>query len=593
MLSRLREIGDEYLALVFPPDSIIFRNLSEVKFFKEELGHLDKKIVIVTSDKGQEELARSLGLTVKEEFSGQGEEEFLEKFYNSKDKKGKKLPEEPSKSEQQPEKVKEEQRIHVEQEPDSKEVKAPDQLPPKEVHKKEPIMFDDVISPAETTSPSAAEVTAEPGATPAQKDTAEPLKQPDRSKPAAPLWQRGGAAEKTRPAARKKGIKRILGSGILWLGLGAVGVLVVVLLFFFPKAKVVVTPRIDDIQLEMEMTLDTASQEVNTETGVVPAQIFSTELSLTRSFQATGVSGEIRSSRGEITIFNTFSTEPQTLIARTRFESPEGKIFRIQKAVTVPGATKKPDGSLEPGRLSVEVVADKPGAEYNIDPTKFTIPGFAGSPRFDKFWAESAQKFSGGGEGEALVVSSQDVESARQAMESALKKSLTSAIQQRLGDNFVLVTPSIEVEFGEGGPEPGVDAAAELFDYTLSGKAKGFAYLGQQADQLFNAKLQPLLTDKRTAVDSTRSLTFEIIEQNFESGIGRYKTTLDQKAIWRVDKQKLAAELAGKSETEAKSLLENLQEVTGAEFTIWALGSKSRLPSNPDRIDVVISSKLN
>ena len=42
--------------------------------------------------------------------------------------------------------------------------------------------------------------------------------------------------------------------------------------------------------------------------------------------------------RGSLTVYNEYSSSPQTLVATTRFESPEGKIFRIEKNIVVPGA---------------------------------------------------------------------------------------------------------------------------------------------------------------------------------------------------------------------------------------------------------------
>ena len=94
---------------------------------------------------------------------------------------------------------------------------------------------------------------------------------------------------------------------------------------------------------------------------------------------------------GFVTIHNNFDTNSQDLVATTRFESPEGYIFRIRDKVTVPGMK---DG--QSGILKVKVYADEPGEDYNISSTRFTVPGFAGSPRFDDFYAVSDSSMEGG-----------------------------------------------------------------------------------------------------------------------------------------------------------------------------------------------------
>ena len=63
---------------------------------------------------------------------------------------------------------------------------------------------------------------------------------------------------------------------------------------------------------------------------------------------------------GKIVVYNNYSTAGQKLIKDTRFETPNGLIFRIKDAVTVPGK-KTVGGETVPGSLEVTVYADKEG----------------------------------------------------------------------------------------------------------------------------------------------------------------------------------------------------------------------------------------
>jgi len=98
---------------------------------------------------------------------------------------------------------------------------------------------------------------------------------------------------------------------------------------------------------------------------------------------------------GIITAFNEYGSEPQLLIASTRFLSSNGKIFRTTKDVYVPGAQLN-DDEIIPSSIDVEVMADYLGAEYNISPSDFTIPGFKGTVKYESLYGKSNTAISGG-----------------------------------------------------------------------------------------------------------------------------------------------------------------------------------------------------
>ncbi|MFA6429601.1 MAG: hypothetical protein WCV84_03850 [Patescibacteria group bacterium] len=68
--------------------------------------------------------------------------------------------------------------------------------------------------------------------------------------------------------------------------------------------------------------------------------------------------------KGTVRLINKYS-RPQTLVKTTRLLTADNKLYRIDKTVVVPSG----------GEVAVGVYADKPGREFAIGPTKFTIPG--------------------------------------------------------------------------------------------------------------------------------------------------------------------------------------------------------------------------
>ena len=67
---------------------------------------------------------------------------------------------------------------------------------------------------------------------------------------------------------------------------------------------------------------------------------------------------------GKITVINKYS-KPQALVERTRFVTPDGKLYRLDRRITIPAG----------GRVVTSVTADQAGPSYAIAPTSFTIPG--------------------------------------------------------------------------------------------------------------------------------------------------------------------------------------------------------------------------
>lgn len=141
---------------------------------------------------------------------------------------------------------------------------------------------------------------------------------------------------------------------------------------------------------------------------------------------------------GRITVYNDFSAAPQRLIKNTRFETPDGLVYRIDSSIDVPGQ-KTVAGKTTPGSIEVTVFADEPGDRYNIGPSDFTIPGFKGKPQFAKFIGKSTGSISGGFSGERLVPDPVAVEAARGRLRAKLETELRDAITNEAPMHSILL----------------------------------------------------------------------------------------------------------------------------------------------------------
>lgn len=204
---------------------------------------------------------------------------------------------------------------------------------------------------------------------------------------------------------------------LMWLIVMALIVfLFIIFSTVFARATIDVLPKQGRVLLENEEFV--AKTQVST--GELEFGLTTVEIVESATATATGRREVKRKASGQITIFNNFSEEAQELIANTRFESPEGNIYRIDKAVMVPGV-KTVEGKSVPGQLEVTVYADEEGAEYNIGLVDFTIPGFAGSPRFAGFFARSKTPMTGGLVGQIKTVTEEEEERIRTELRQKLQ----------------------------------------------------------------------------------------------------------------------------------------------------------------------------
>lgn len=157
---------------------------------------------------------------------------------------------------------------------------------------------------------------------------------------------------------------------------------------------------------------------------------------------ASGEENVSNKASGKAIVYNNTGADPQRLIRNTRFETPEGKIYRILTDITIPG--KK---GTEPGSLEVTLYADQPGADYNMGLSDFTVPGLKGDPRFTTIYARSKTPMTGGLVGVSKKVGAEDLVKAKSNIESALKAQFLVEAKAQVPDDFILFPNLVQISY--------------------------------------------------------------------------------------------------------------------------------------------------
>ncbi len=251
----------------------------------------------------------------------------------------------------------------------------------------------------------------------------------------------GGKSKKKKIKLSRK--KKVIRYGIISL---VVVLVVYIAAVVLPKVTITIVEQKKSWNFVDSVVVSTKINDIYPQKDSIPGEIFEQEKNVVLSFNATSEKYVERKASGEITIYNDYSSSPQALVASTRFETSDGKIYRIVDKVTVPGA-KIVGGEIEPSSITVKAVADKAGEEYNIGPvSKFTIPGFEGSDKFEGFYGSSSGSMTGGFIGESLYPSDEDIELAEEGVESQLTDALKMSLTTQIPDGFKVVDGSQEIE---------------------------------------------------------------------------------------------------------------------------------------------------
>lgn len=128
--------------------------------------------------------------------------------------------------------------------------------------------------------------------------------------------------------------------------------------------------------------------------------------------------------KGEVEIFNN-SNQNLNLIKTTRFLSPTNLLFRLEEKVFVPAK----------GKSTAKVYADKVGAEYEIEPTRFTLPGLS-EPTHSQVYAVSKEKMKGGVE-KIGKITEQDINEAKITFEKSLQDKANKLLEEKVKEKNI------------------------------------------------------------------------------------------------------------------------------------------------------------
>jgi len=544
IISRLGEIGGEKAIFVVPKEAILTHSLINLKLLAKEAKKRGKTLDIVTTDEAGVNLAKKAGFAV---YDSLGQAKAIQEEYNDT-REDEEFQEEDSFSDQEGVEDETEEKSSTDDEADQDVPTAKDQL---------------------SHSPAPEEANQEPMA---RRDFDMDKNEMDKQTPTF--------KGKVPFGLKFKFNKRFLKIGLIVLGVVVVGAGLTLAYLYLPKAQISLYLKAQE--KDAQTTLAMAQDAKN---GELKSQTIEIDKDKTGQGKATGQKEQGAKATGKIIISNYWDSAPQLLVAGTRFQAiSNNKIFRVPQEITVPGTTIQ-QGNLVPGSIEIEVEADDIGAEYNIAPDRFIIPGLP-TDKQAKIYGESNNPMTGGIKKTVKVVSQDDCTNLLNSTKEALQKETEKDLAQKAKayKDYKFDTGFIFSQVAEEKCDPAVDSEANSFSASAKVHYIVFLYKENDLKALLKDKMQPEISKtKDLATDSFSQIDF--LEKNVD--IAKKYLNLKIKTnlilIAKLDISAIKNNILGKDRDSATKYLNSFSDVKKVEIKFLPSFIK-RLPKSANRI---------
>lgn len=341
-------------------------------------------------------------------------------------------------------------------------------------------------------------------------------------------------------------------------------------IFIEPQATIEIWPEKQPIDSEFQ--------------GTISGEVFTAEKTVLQEFSSTGTKLKTERARGTIRVYNNYSTHVQPLLAATRFVSADGKLFRTPKKVAIPG-THYEGGELIPGTIDIEVVAAEAGEEYNIGPSTFSIPGFAGTARYTTFYAKSFEPMQGGMEQKVPQVTSEDLDRAKEIVKAKALQESQTYLESLIPEEYILVEGATVREVTEFIPLVEEGQEVDRFSYRAKTEARALAFRKSELRELVITHLQSQIPEEKKLQEDSLNIEYSPKEVDFKKSKLILNLTTGAEIYSPIDEGSLKERIRNKNPNEIKNLFKDFSEVKKVQIRLWPFWV-TRAPWDMERIEI-------
>jgi len=352
-----------------------------------------------------------------------------------------------------------------------------------------------------------------------------------------------------------------------------------------PKAEIIISPKYEIMKFDLSIIGSQDISQVDVSLNKIPIQEIEVSKTASKEFESTGEKQLNEKAKGFITVYNEYSSSPQVLVATTRFESSNGKIFRIPNKITIPGA-KISEGKIMASSIEVEILADDSGEDYNIESSNFTIPGFKGTAKYAGFYAKSTSPMTGGSTGTIKVVSSEDLEKAKENLSEEIKNEVRQAFEEQIPTDLKIIESSLTEDIVTIST---VKEEAKTDKFTIEIKAIIKALLFKEKDirNLIDLNVISMIPEGKEPISKTQKIQWGEPVISDENNEILFDLDIEENIAWKIDIDLLKENLLGLDEIEVRKYLSSQTKIQESKVSFWPFWVK-QIPKQKEKIEITI-----
>jgi hypothetical protein len=296
-------------------------------------------------------------------------------------------------------------------------------------------------------------------------------------------------------------------------------------------------------------------------------------------------------SKGTITLFNEFTTTPQKLLAGTFLADTNGKTYKIDNTINIPGYKLDSKNKIIPGQVVVSISAFLPGEAYNGSPTDFHITSFKGTAKYNKIYGKLKSPISGGASGLFYVLNDGDKNKIKIIAESSFRDDLINKVKALVPPGYILYKDAMDFSYKiedsilSKTPETNIEIEGVLSVIILNEKSLINNILKTSLNGVSKEELQEI------KISDLNNLSFNFVNNNqiISKDVENIMFYLNGKieAIWVPDIEILKTKLQGVKKVDVLQIFRQDKGISSALVKIFPPWQKN-IPNDISKINILV-----
>lgn len=371
---------------------------------------------------------------------------------------------------------------------------------------------------------------------------------------------------------------------IWFMALLSVIVLFFSLSYLFSKATVTIIPHIEEVAINENLSADKDSSSSSIPFDLVVISGEESKKVATSNKEHLEVKA-----KGNVVLYNNFSTKSQNLNIDTQLEGSNGKIYKINKRVVVPGLTK--DG--KPGKIEVGIYGAGGGESYNSAPLDFKILYFKNTPKYTKIYGRSKDDITGGVKGDFYTITTAEKDKVASELKDTLQAKLLKKTIEQIPKGFILFKDAVFLNINNA--DTTASSKENLVPISIKGTLYGFVFDEKKLTKKIAKDVLEKYDDSDVYISNIKDLAFLLPnKENISfSDVKNINFVLkgNAKIVWKFNAEKFATDLLGKDKKDFSLVLLKYPNVTSATPKIkpfWRMA----FPNKSKDIKVIVNYPL-